>query len=269
MNEATAPTALTAETQNIAGTPPPETLSYDWPDPDRQINQSQKPPPPELRKFVRSLSILGVPPREINRRLIQRLNLRNYSLKYMYRDFHADLLAQNRAGRRGLKTRLIEKPPGWKPIATGSKFSYADVLAIIQSDLDSRDLAILYGAKETVIYSMRRGDHPFVQSLLPRLLLTKDKTTPDAMARRSRALATMTVRMVQQLVNSVDYVWNLIEKEALIDPIGEIRAARRRPNDTTLYRRNTETGEIESMECSHHMTVRAAKKAGWTEEKPE
>jgi hypothetical protein len=247
----------------LEGARPPETLSYDWPPHD--MRRLRPPPPPELKTFVRAMSVLGIPVREIARRVKDRIGVKTYHMRNLYRDFEADLIPRMKRGKMGARrVRLIEKPQGWKPIITGAPFSYADVLAIIQSDLDSRDLARLYGTTDKLIYSMRRGDSKYTQYLLPRIMITKERVSPKDMAWRARVTADMAVKLVTQMRNMVDYAFSLIEEGVLSDPMFD---APKGPQWSLTMYRKTESG-IEERVLNSPMQVKAATLEGWSKEKP-
>ena len=263
-------TELSSENANLASVRAPAELSYEWP--PRGIRQTamnaMPPPPPELKRFVRSMSVLGVPVKEIARRVQQRIGTRSYHMRSLYRDFAEDLLPRMKRGPRGSRrVRLIEKPPGWKPMLQGSPFSYADVLAILQSDLDSRDLARLYGVNEVLIYKMRRGESKLTQYILPRIMITKERIAPKDMAYRARVTSDIAVKLVQQMRDMVAYSFGLIEEGVLADPVG-FDAPKKSVLASVLYRRNPESGALEERTVTTTQEKKAAKLSGWTEEKP-
>lgn len=264
MNAPTAGTALLAETQELTDAETPKVLEFEWP--PRGVKMSSEkmpPPPPAMRKFVRSLSLLGIPIREICRRVGERVG-EAYHAQYLYRDFRSDLVA--RAPRRAAmqkKVRLIKKPEGWKPITKGSPFSFADVLAILQSDLDSKDLAKLYGTSEKLIVSMRKGEARYMRKFFPRLMAMKVSVTPEEMRQRGRVVSDLARKTVSQMAVMIDNFLTMIETGAMRNPL-EIGITE---DSTVLYKK--EGDAIARRIVNSQLEKRAALVEGWTEEVPQ
>jgi hypothetical protein len=255
-----------AETQPIEGAPEPETLSYAWP--ARAHYMNAEPPPPELRKFVRSLCMLGVPMHEISRRVKERCKVKNYSTRSLYRDFADDLIPRTTRSPRGvIRMRLIEKPQGWKPIIKGSPFSYADLLGILQSDLDSRDLGRLYGVKDELIYKIRRGESKYTKYVLPRMTIAPS-VEPKDMAFRAMVTADMAVHLVTQMKNLIERVFALIENGNIADPMAFDTPWPKTNKPSKMFYRKKENGDIEQREVFTTFERRTARLQGWTKEKP-
>lgn len=252
----TAGTAVQAETAPIEGAPPPAGLSYEWP-PKRDLRHNRPPPPPELKKFVRAMSELGVPVHEIARRVRDRIGAKYYHMRNLYRDFSEDLIPRMKRGAKGQRRiRLVEKPAGWKPIKPGAPFSYADILAILQSDLDSRDLGRLYGVKDELVYKIRRGESQYTKYLLPRMTVADDDS-PQGMAYRAMVTADLAVRLVRQMALMIERYHE------------KILAASKTKDQVTLYRKNAEAaGGIEERIVDGDVELRAARLAGWSQERP-
>ena len=257
--DGTAPSEITVERQRLEGVTEP--ASVDWPPAAVSMKFRRPPPPPELRQFVRSMSLLGVPVSEIARRVAEKIKRRTYHTKLLYTDFGDDLLPRMKRGPRGTnRVRLIEKPAGWKPIINGAPFSYADLLAILQSDLDSRDLARLYGVKDDLVYRIRRGEHRYTKYVLPRMQIAQGKVTSEDMKFRAIVTADMAVKLVQQMRNMIEYTAALISRYGLDM---EIEPQKPGPVGTVLYRKNAETGEVEERRVTSALERKAAEASGW------
>ena len=265
----TAGTQISAETQHFALVPDPEKFSYEWPPRGQNMSANRPAPPPELKNFVRSLSTLGVPVKEIRRRVQERIGVPRYHVQTLYKDFADDLLARRpRGAPHKRRARLIEKHEGWKPMQPGSPFSYIDVLAILQSDLDSRDLAALYGVSETHIWKMRRGESVLVQKILPRVLILNKRIAPADVVYRAKVTADLASKLVDQMRNMLEFAFQEIEKHKIV-PQEKVETILAVPENMKLYRKNPETGEVEERVVATVAERRAAHLSGWKKARPE